>query len=452
MPIISNKATLDSTGFMRGMDRMEGKVKGFSKSLSHVRSAMAGSFAVGGLVAFYNQALKTADGIDNMAKQAGLGVEALQAIKFVAEEAGVGFDTMRPAINQLRRAIAEAKSGNDNFLQSFAKLGIGIDDLKSKNTEQLLFDVGKAMHEGGGSADVATAAVKVMGAESTRLNEILKTLGSEGLDQLISKLKQAGHLLDAETITTLDNAEEGFSRFVRGAKNTGITFVGSVQNMSDHVAAFVTQLTSDTGFDNYIDLLDMMHASTEEVTVATEEATKAVEDLAAARAGTIKDIDAYMEVQDEHYASQLSDAEKLIFLQNKLAEARESHKEARLANDFKEAKEQLRDVMKLERDVERLRLSEEKKILDKQEERMQKAQQFVEMWKTIGKLLANPFLGGTESVGGRGLSGDALARIGATGGNVANTQENLTKRQISILEKSQRTLERIENKEFGAIL
>ena len=57
MPIIKNKATLDSRPFTSGIDKMKAKVGGFGKSLKGVQMTMAKAFAAGAVVKFAKSSL-----------------------------------------------------------------------------------------------------------------------------------------------------------------------------------------------------------------------------------------------------------------------------------------------------------------------------------------------------------------------------------------------------------
>lgn len=314
MATIRNKATLDSTQFQAGLGKMQGGVQSLSKSFASISGIGAGlSFA--GLAAGARAALRTADEIDNLAKQSDLGVEALQALKFQAEEAGIQFETMRPAINALRRAVEAAKGGNEQYAKSFETLGVSSQELSGMSTEQVLNAVAKAMYESADSADVSVAATKVLGAESTRLNGILKDLGSEGLQQLIERLKESGHIMSEQTVGSLDRAEESASRLGNRLKNMAMISVAGANDANDALWAYVGALSAGASNSEAMAAASKaVYGELDEVTESAKEATDEVEALSKAQikaAQELSDINFDEMFGDMSLDQQLADLEKM---------------------------------------------------------------------------------------------------------------------------------------------
>lgn len=206
MTKIEAKAVLNSKPFDTGIDRMVGKVSGFQSKLGGLKKAIGGAFVVGSVVRFANQTLNAADEIDNLAKQSGLSIEGVQALKIAAEELGVGFEGLRPTINQFRRALDNAESGNVSAKQAFKDLGIEMSDLKGLNVEQALGLVTRKMYEGAESAQVMAASQKVLGAESTRVQSILMEYGRVGIGGLIDQYKDL--IRTQEEVIAADRLQE----------------------------------------------------------------------------------------------------------------------------------------------------------------------------------------------------------------------------------------------------
>ena len=225
MATIRNKATLDSKPFTQGVDRMEAKVAGFSQNVMKLGKTFGVAFGAAALVKFTKDTLDAADAIDNLAKQTDLSNETLQALKFTSEEAGVEFETMRPAINQFRRALEAAKTGSDAQIKAFKTLGISAKEFASMSTEQALMAVGKAMHEGADSAETMQASTLLLGAEATRLRGVLMQLGSEGIDSVKDKLKEMGVIMSDDVVRAADKMQERLDRRFKELQTSGRNFV-----------------------------------------------------------------------------------------------------------------------------------------------------------------------------------------------------------------------------------
>jgi chromosome segregation ATPase len=226
---IKGRLSLDGKPFidtLKGVgDKME---KDFGKQLTDIGKKIGAAFAIREVVQFAQEALNAADAIDNMAAQSDLGYEAVQALKVSAEDAGVAFETLRPAINAMRRSVEEAITGNEQYKEAFENLGISIEDLKNQNTEQTFDAITRAMADSNANAETLTASTKVLGAESTRLQGMLIDLGQQGLQNVIDKLKEQNRILDNETVASLDQAQQTYTEFTDSVRNNFITLVAKV--------------------------------------------------------------------------------------------------------------------------------------------------------------------------------------------------------------------------------
>lgn len=444
MPPINVKAVLDSSGFMQGMDRMEGKVSGFQKSLKGIKATMSTVFAAGFFANLIKEAVQTADEIDNIAKQSGLGVESFQALRASAEEAGVSFETMRPTINALRRAMDKAKEGSEQQVEAFRKVGVSMHDLERMSTEQAMVAVGKAMNEAGDNSEALVASTVLLGAESTRLSEIYKDLGAVGIEGLIEKYKALGMVMDEQTIRSLDRQEEAASRLGKRLKTLGVQSTGAFSMGAEAIGALVGRMSAGESiteaWSNHIaSLRDEVEGLADAAAKASEELEADPMELTGEEKEKMKQQEALVALLAKREFQKKSTAEKLEELERRRAGIEDTL--SRISEDNYKSRLKYSKML----------FETEDQILKLQKQQVDEKRKAEEMFP-LDEVSLPDAEGGVGQAVGRQMSGDALARIGAVGGNVANTQENLTKRQIRILEKSQRTLERIENKEFGAIL
>lgn len=243
MGIIKNFATLDTTAFNSGLGKMQGGVKGVGKSLMAL-PGLGGLIAGAGLIAGIKEVGKMADELDNLSKQTDLNVESIQALKFIAEEGGIAFKTLRPAINMYRRSVDQALAGNENIIKSFTALGISMYDLERMNTDERFDAIAKALYNAQGDANDMANITKLLGAESTRLNDILKTVGKDGLPALIAGLKESGLVMDAKTIKSLDRTEEAASRLWTRLKVLGVQTAGTFSMGMEEIATYTGALAA----------------------------------------------------------------------------------------------------------------------------------------------------------------------------------------------------------------
>jgi hypothetical protein len=112
-------------------DRASGGLKDLGRQAGLLRTgirtlggALAGVTTVGGLAALVNRSISAADAIGKTADKIGVGVEALQELRFAAKASGVEQQTLDMALQRFTRRAAEAAQGTGEAKDALAQLGI----------------------------------------------------------------------------------------------------------------------------------------------------------------------------------------------------------------------------------------------------------------------------------------------------------------------------------------
>ena len=108
--------------------------------------ALAGVTTVGGLAALVDRSISAADAIGKTADKIGVGVEALQELRFAAKASGVEQQTLDMALQRFTRRAAEAAQGTGEAKDALAQMGIALRDQSGnlRRSEDLLGDVADA--------------------------------------------------------------------------------------------------------------------------------------------------------------------------------------------------------------------------------------------------------------------------------------------------------------------
>jgi hypothetical protein len=134
-------------------DRASGGLKGLGRQAELLRTgirtlggALAGVATVGGLAALVDRSLSAADAIGETASKIGVGVAALQELRFAASLAGVEQQTLDMALQRFARRVAEAANGTGEAKDALAQMGIALRDQSGnlRRSEDLLGDVADA--------------------------------------------------------------------------------------------------------------------------------------------------------------------------------------------------------------------------------------------------------------------------------------------------------------------
>ncbi len=182
----------------------------FDKVFS-LKGAIATLAGTGGLGLLVTSSISAADAIGKTASRIGVGVEAYQELVFAAREAGVEQGLFTNALTALVRRSGEAINGNKGFAQSFADLGITIEDLRSLRPEQLLGRVADGVKDLGSQAEQIAALDRVMSEAGRRMFNFTN-LGSDGIERLRQEARDLGVVLDSVMVREAERAGDQLGR------------------------------------------------------------------------------------------------------------------------------------------------------------------------------------------------------------------------------------------------
>ena len=109
-------------------ERASGGLKGLGRQAELLRAgirtlggALIGAATVGGLGALIDRSISAADAIGKTADKIGVGVEALQELRFAAKASGVEQQTLDMALQRFTRRAAEAAQGTSEAKDELAR-------------------------------------------------------------------------------------------------------------------------------------------------------------------------------------------------------------------------------------------------------------------------------------------------------------------------------------------
>lgn len=213
----------NASQFNRGMDSAKSSVKGFGsvavsslKSVANVATMALGAVTVavaGAGAAVYGLTGRMAElaGMNDKAAQFGVSVKFLQQLEFAADQSGVSAETLTKSISKLTIAVGNAGGGNKAAMESFGKLGIDFEKLKSMSPEKQFMEVAKAISALPTAADKAAASVAIFGKSGLEMT----TLFAGGLGDITALMKEAGELgigLNADDIARIAAADDAMQK------------------------------------------------------------------------------------------------------------------------------------------------------------------------------------------------------------------------------------------------
>ncbi len=154
-----------------------------------------------------DRSISAADAIGKTADKIGVGVEALQELRFAAKASGVEQQTLYMALQRFTRRAAEAAQGTGEAKDALAQMGIALRDQSGnlRRSEDLLADVADAFARIEDPAERVRLAFKLFDSEGVALVNLLRG-GSGALEDMRERARDLGIVLDEHLVRDAERA------------------------------------------------------------------------------------------------------------------------------------------------------------------------------------------------------------------------------------------------------
>lgn len=193
----------------RGLANLTDRAKGLHIGMRALGGALAGVAVVGGLATLIDRSISAADVIGKTADKIGVGVEALQELRYAAQLAGVEQRTMDMALQRFTRRVAEAAKGTGEAKQALSQMGIALKDQHGniRRSEDLLNDVAEAFKRTSDPAERLRLAFKLFDSEGVAMVNMLVG-GAEALEATRRHARDLGIVLEEDLVRNAEKARD----------------------------------------------------------------------------------------------------------------------------------------------------------------------------------------------------------------------------------------------------
>jgi hypothetical protein len=207
----------------RAFQQIISGAQGASRALS-ILAPIVSALSVGALMRFARSAIDAVGGLGELADQAGVSTDALQALRFAAVQTGLSADELQRGLQALTRRIGDAAAGEKEAKAAFERLGISFRDSSgnARSTESALLDLAAVVRNIENPVERAAAATALLGDRLGQRFIPLLSQGSDGLRDLTEQAIRFGAVADADVIAKADEAsdkiaalEQSFSTLAR---------------------------------------------------------------------------------------------------------------------------------------------------------------------------------------------------------------------------------------------
>jgi hypothetical protein len=209
------------------------------------RNIAVGATAAAG--AIFGIAASTAALGDNVAKTAdrlGIGIGALQELRYAAERTGVDVGTFDKALEGMQKRLGEAAGGTGTAVDALKALGLSASDLIKMEPDAAFYAIADAMANIGTVAERTALSSDVFGRSGVALLNMTRE-GSAGLEEYGRQAQRTGNILSDEAARDAEVFQDRLldtQMVVKGLKNTiGAALMPVVSDAMERFTTYVIE-------------------------------------------------------------------------------------------------------------------------------------------------------------------------------------------------------------------
>ncbi len=142
--------------------------------------------------------------ITDLSWQFGTSTKNLQELDYAMRRSGIDSNQFADGLKTLQQKIEEARQGGAGALNSFKRLGISIEDLKTKKVDEVFTQMAGNIHMLQDESAKTKIGLELLGGSGARMAAILSKEGKAGLEALRLEAVQTGAVLDEGAFKTAE--------------------------------------------------------------------------------------------------------------------------------------------------------------------------------------------------------------------------------------------------------
>lgn len=157
-----------------------------------------------------------ADEIMTLSNNTGIATDTLQELKYMEELTDVSLETVTSTMKRGIRSMASAAEGTALYAKAYEKLGVSVTDSNGhlRNSEDVYWDCIDALGKMTNETERDAVSMQIFGKSAQDLNSIVQ-IGSDGVREFAQEARDAGAVLDDNTLNSLGDADDAFQRLTQ---------------------------------------------------------------------------------------------------------------------------------------------------------------------------------------------------------------------------------------------
>jgi len=164
------------------------------------------------------------DAMQKTGLKLGETTENLSRLKFIAEQSGIGFDTLKSSLTDMNKKISEAKMNTGEAVLALQKLGLSADDLHTKTPFEQFMTIAKVIPQIENASEKIFILDKLMGGAGTELQQVF----SMGYDSVKRLADATPNVITQETADRIAEFNDNMHILIENIKSFALPILSKV--------------------------------------------------------------------------------------------------------------------------------------------------------------------------------------------------------------------------------
>jgi len=223
-------------------------------SLKGIQTAVAGIAALQGVqyaiefakgfASGIKSAIDQADALGKLAQRIGTTTEALSALTYAGEFAGVSTEDLTTAFKGLNKALLDARDPASDSAAAFKALGLNVKELQGMDPSAAFEKIAGAFSQFADGAEKAAAAQQIFGKQGQALIPLLNG-GAEGIAQARAEAEKLGLIVSTQTAQAMSDLNDNFTRLSKVSEGAFAVIAAQLTPALDTLVGTIFQATQD---------------------------------------------------------------------------------------------------------------------------------------------------------------------------------------------------------------
>ena len=207
----------DPREFQRALKNLQKGIGELGRNLQMAGGTLmaAGAAIVGSIAGASAQFAATGDAVAKMSARTGIGVEALSAMSFAAEQSGADLATFEKGVRRMQSTLNDASMGMASATDSLSALGLQVTDLQGLSPDKQFEILANALAGVEDASQRAALAQRIFGRAGTALLPLMSA-GAGGFAALRAEAERLGLVMDADTAKQAEVLTDAMNSLRRG--------------------------------------------------------------------------------------------------------------------------------------------------------------------------------------------------------------------------------------------